>query len=176
MEVNCRLQVEHPVTEMVTGIDLVREQLRIAAGEPLQFAQHDVALRGAALECRINAEDPDRDFAPTPGLLTHCEPPGGPFVRFDTYVYPGYRIPSAYDSLLGKIIVWAPDRAQALARMQRALGELRLEGPGIATTAPFLARVLSQPQFLAAEHDTGLLAALPQAGPDLGGQLTGRGI
>jgi acetyl-CoA carboxylase biotin carboxylase subunit len=164
MEVNCRLQVEHPVTEMVTGIDLVREQLRIASGEPLRFSQRDIALRGAALECRINAEDPDRGFAPTPGVLTQCEPPGGPFVRFDTYVYPGYRIPAWYDSLLGKVIVWAPDRAQAVTRMHRALGELQLGGPGVVTTAQFLARVLTHPRFLAAEHDIGLLAAVDEDG------------
>ncbi|SDD34443.1 acetyl-CoA carboxylase biotin carboxylase subunit [Actinokineospora iranica] len=160
MEVNCRLQVEHPVTEMVTGIDLVREQLRVAAGEPLGYGQHDIAPRGVAIECRVNAEDPARDFAPAPGLLTECALPAGPFVRVDTHAAPGYRIPPLYDSLLAKVIVWAPDRDQAIARMRGALAETRINGPGVATTASFLRDVLDHPRFRAAEHDTGLIGDL----------------
>ncbi len=160
MEVNCRLQVEHPVTEMVTGLDLVREQIRIASGEPLGYGQDDIAHRGAAIECRINAEDPARGFQPTPGVLTQFEPPGGPFTRVDTHVRPGYEVPPYYDSLLAKVIVWAPDRDAAIARMRRALDELRAEGPTVTTTAAFLACLLDHPRFRAAEHDTALVATL----------------
>jgi acetyl-CoA carboxylase biotin carboxylase subunit len=163
MEVNCRLQVEHPVTEMVTGLDLVHEQIRIAAGEPLGYGQDAVVHRGAAIECRINAEDPARGFAPTPGTLTTFEPPGGPFVRVDTHARPGYSVPPHYDSLLAKVIVWAPDRERAIARMRRALGELRAEGPAVKTTAPFLADLIDHPRFLAAEHDTAMVTALTAA-------------
>ncbi|WP_322769088.1 acetyl-CoA carboxylase biotin carboxylase subunit [Frankia sp. Cr1] len=157
MEVNCRLQVEHPVTEMVTGMDLVREQLRVAAGEPLGFSQDDVAARGVAIECRINAEDPTAGFTPTPGVVSEFSLPGGPFVRVDTHVFAGYRIPALYDSLLAKVVVWAPDRDQALARMRRALDELRLSGPTVTTTAGFLRGVLDHPRFCRAEHDTSLI-------------------
>ncbi|SNQ45679.1 acetyl-CoA carboxylase, biotin carboxylase subunit [Frankia canadensis] len=161
MEVNCRLQVEHPVTEMVTGIDLVAEQLRVAAGEPLGYGQADVVTRGAAIECRLNAEDPARDFRPTPGLVTRLVLPGGPFVRVDTHLETGYRIPPFYDSLLAKIVVWAPDRAGAIARMRRALTETVVDGPGLATTAPFLRDALDHPSFRAGTHDTSLIATLP---------------
>ncbi|MFI6497901.1 acetyl/propionyl/methylcrotonyl-CoA carboxylase subunit alpha [Nonomuraea typhae] len=157
MEVNTRIQVEHPVTEMVTGVDLVQEQLRVAWGLPLAIKQEDVVLRGACLEARINAEDPARDFAPAPGTLTEFAAPGGPFVRLDTHAYPGYRIPPTYDSLLAKLLVWAPDREQALARMRRALAELRVAGPGVATTAAFLARVIDEPAFRSATHTTSLV-------------------
>jgi acetyl-CoA carboxylase biotin carboxylase subunit len=157
MEVNCRLQVEHPVTEMVTGLDLVAEQLRIAAGEPLGYAQRDVELRGAAIECRINAEDPDRDFAPTPGAIERFEAPAGPFVRVDSHVRAGDRIPPDYDSLLAKVVVWAPDRRAALARMDRALAECVISGERIATTTGFLRTVLAHPDFAAGVHDTALL-------------------
>jgi acetyl-CoA carboxylase, biotin carboxylase subunit len=163
MEVNCRLQVEHPVTEMVTGIDLVREQLRIAAGEPLGYGQADIVTRGVAIECRINAEDPDRDFRPAPGRLTECVPPGGPFVRVDTHVFPGYQTPPYYDSLLAKVIVWAPDRDGAVARMRRALAETTFAGPGLVTTARFLHDVLDHPRFRAAEHDTAMVGELVAA-------------
>jgi acetyl-CoA carboxylase biotin carboxylase subunit len=169
MEVNCRLQVEHPVTEMVTGIDLVAEQLRVAAGEPLGYGQADVVTRGAAIECRLNAEDPTRDFRPTPGLVTRLALPGGPFVRVDTHLETGYRIPPFYDSLLAKLVVWAPDRASAIARMRRALAETVIDGPGLATTAPFLHDLLDHDAFRAATHDTSLIAtsfaaaALPAA-------------
>jgi acetyl-CoA carboxylase biotin carboxylase subunit len=164
-EVNCRIQVEHPVTEMVTGVDLVREQLMVAAGRPLSMTQRDVEPRGAAIECRLNAEDPERDFAPAPGLLTEFAPSGGPFVRVDTHCFPGCRVSAAYDSLLAKLIVWAPDRPQAVARMRRVLNEFRVDGPGVATTGPFLTAVLDHPLFLAAKHDTGLVAEILSARP-----------
>ncbi|MFI6996100.1 acetyl/propionyl/methylcrotonyl-CoA carboxylase subunit alpha [Nocardia sp. NPDC050175] len=164
MEVNCRLQVEHPVTEMVTGIDLVAEQLRIASGLPLVLSTESAAPRGVAIECRINAEDPNRDFAPAPGTLTECVLPGGPFVRIDTHVALGYAIPPHYDSLLAKIIVWAPDRPAAIARMRRALAETRIRGKGIATTAEFLHDILDHPRFRAATHDTALIGTATSSG------------
>ncbi|HVV12551.1 acetyl-CoA carboxylase biotin carboxylase subunit [Amycolatopsis sp.] len=165
MEVNCRLQVEHPVTEMVTGLDLVREQIRIASGEPLGFAQEDVRVSGVAIECRINAEDPSRNFAPAPGLLAECDLPAGPFTRVDTHAFRGYRVPPLYDSLLAKVIVWAPDRPAAIARMRRALAEIRLSGPGLATTRDFLSDILDHPRFREATHDTTLIEQLPEAVP-----------
>ncbi|HMG41978.1 MAG TPA: acetyl-CoA carboxylase biotin carboxylase subunit [Acidimicrobiales bacterium] len=157
MEVNCRIQVEHPVTEMATGVDLVHQQLHVAAGEPLKLSQDDVVLRGAAVECRINVEDPDRDFAPTPGVLEEFVPAGGPFVRVDTHGFTGYRVPAAYDSLLAKLVVWAPDRDQALDRMDRALGEFRVRGPGVRTTTDFLREVVHHPTFRAGEHSTSIV-------------------
>jgi acetyl-CoA carboxylase biotin carboxylase subunit len=160
MEVNCRLQVEHPVTEMVTGLDLVREQVRVAAGEPLGYTQDDVVTTGVAIECRINAEDPARNFAPAPGLLVECTLPAGPFTRVDTHAFTGYRVPPLYDSLLAKLIVWAPDRDAAIARMRRALAEIRLSGPGVATTRDFLSDILDHPRFRAAEHDTTMIESL----------------
>jgi acetyl-CoA carboxylase, biotin carboxylase subunit len=160
MEVNCRLQVEHPVTEMVTGIDLVREQLRVAEGKPLSVVQDDVELRGASVECRINAEDPDRGFVPAAGVLTEFVPPGGPFVRVDTHGFAGYRMPATYDSLLAKLVVWAPTRAEALRRMHGALGEFRIEGPGVRTTRDFLAEVMELPEFAGGTHDTHIIAYL----------------
>ncbi len=160
MEVNCRIQVEHPVTEMVTGVDLIAEQLRVAAGEPLRLRQEDVVLSGAAIECRVNVEDPKRNFAPAPGVLTTFTPPGGPFVRVDTHGFTGYKVPAAYDSLLAKVIVWAPDRTQAIARMRRALGEFEVDGPGVHTTREFLDQVLADPEFAEGKHDTGLVARL----------------
>ena len=157
MEVNCRIQVEHPVTEMVTGVDLVQEQIRIAAGEPLSLLQSDVRLDGASVEARINVEDPDRNFVPAPGLLTEFVPPGGPFVRVDTHGYAGYKVPADYDSLLAKLVVWAPDRRQALARLRRALEEFRISGPGVRTTAGFLAELVADPVFAAGEHSTSIV-------------------
>ncbi len=159
MEINCRLQVEHPVTELVTGIDIVREQITIAAGTPLTIRQGDVVCRGVAVECRVNAEDPDREFAPAPGELTAFVPPGGPFVRVDTHAYPGWRVGPDYDSLLAKVAAWAPDRPAALTRMDRALSEFQVAGPGVRTTIDFLRRTLAHPLFQAAEHTTGLVAA-----------------
>ncbi|WP_209648743.1 acetyl-CoA carboxylase biotin carboxylase subunit [Kibdelosporangium banguiense] len=162
IEVNCRIQVEHPVTEMVTGIDLVREQIRVAAGLPLSVSQQSVRMCGVAVECRVNAEDPSRDFAPCPGELTEFVPPGGPFVRVDTHAYPGWSVPPHYDSLLAKVIVWAPDREQALCRMNRALREFRIGGRGIRTTRDLLRDVLAHPAFRAGEHGTALLRQLDE--------------
>jgi acetyl-CoA carboxylase biotin carboxylase subunit len=157
MEMNARLQVEHPVTEMVSGIDLVEQQIRVAAGERLGFCQADVTLRGAAIECRINAEDPDRDFLPTPGVLERFALPGGAFTRVDTHAFAGYVVPPHYDSLLAKLVVWAPDRQRAVARLHRALDELVIEGPRVRTTAEFARQITDHPLFRAARHTTGLV-------------------
>ncbi|WP_432482226.1 acetyl-CoA carboxylase biotin carboxylase subunit [Kineococcus esterisolvens] len=157
MEVNCRIQVEHPVTEMVTGLDLVREQILIAAGEPLSVDQADVRLDGAAVECRINAEDPSRGFAPAPGLLDVFDLPGGPGIRVDTALTAGARISPHYDSLVAKLIAWGPDREQALARMRTALAEMRIEGKGVTTTRDLHLQVLGDPVFQAGKHHTGFL-------------------
>jgi acetyl-CoA carboxylase biotin carboxylase subunit len=152
MEMNTRIQVEHPVTELVTGIDLVKEQLRVASGEPLSFSQDDVRITGHAIECRINAEDPSRNFAPTPGRITMFHPPGGPGVRLDTHIYEDYVVGPHYDSLLAKIICHGKDRDEAVARMIRALEELVVEGPS--TSTPFHLAVLGEPTFLAGEATT----------------------
>jgi len=165
MEVNCRIQVEHPVTELVTSMDLVQEQLRIAAGQALSVGQPDVVRHGAAMECRINAENPDRDFAPAPGVLDEFWPAGGPFTRVDTHAYPGYTVPASYDSLLAKLIVWAPTRPAALSRMDRALEEFQVRGHGVSTTIGFLRRVLSDPHFAAGEHDTTIVGRLTSTEP-----------
>jgi acetyl-CoA carboxylase, biotin carboxylase subunit len=160
MEVNCRIQVEHPVTELTYGIDLVREQLRIAAGEPLELTQEGLVPRGVAIECRVNSEDPARGFIPTPGRLDELSLPGGPFVRVDTAAVAGGRISAAYDPLLAKIIVWAPDRPQALTRMRRAITEFSAEGPGVRTNRDFLLTALDHPLFSAGTHDTSLVGRL----------------
>ncbi len=139
-EMNTRIQVEHPVTEMVTRFDLVQEQLRVAAGEGLSLSQEDVRVEGHAIEVRINAEDPDNDFRPAAGTITDVHWPGGPGIRVDSHVYAGYRLPPNYDSLIAKIIAWAPNRDEAIARMQRALEETVLDG--IKTTIPFHLKVL----------------------------------
>ncbi|MGH3932103.1 MAG: acetyl-CoA carboxylase biotin carboxylase subunit, partial [Pseudonocardiaceae bacterium] len=140
--------------------------IKVAAGHPLVLTQEDVQPRGVAIECRINAEDPRRGFAPTPGLIEEFVPSGGPFVRVDTHVYPGYAVPPNYDSLLAKLIVWAPQRDQAITRMQRALGEFRISGPRVHTTSEFLHEVLDHQKFRAAEHTTSLVDELlaPGAG------------
>jgi acetyl-CoA carboxylase biotin carboxylase subunit len=153
MEMNTRIQVEHPVTEMVTGWDLVKEQVRVAAGEPLDA--RPIALSGHAIEVRINAEDPYKNFQPSPGLITAYHPPGGPGVRVDTHVYAGYTVPPYYDSLLAKLIVHGRDRAEALARLGQALDSFILEG--VTTTIPFLARVIRHPAFVAGDIDTKFL-------------------
>ncbi len=152
IEVNARIQVEHPVTELVTGIDLVREQIRIAAGEPLRFKQEDISHRGVALECRINAEDPAEDFRPSPGVVTKWQPPGGPGVRLDTHVVAGYQVPPNYDSLLAKLIVYQPTRTEALATMRRALAEFIIEG--VKTTIPLHREVLNHSSFVEGQVDT----------------------
>jgi acetyl-CoA carboxylase biotin carboxylase subunit len=154
MEMNARIQVEHPVTEMVSGVDLIQEQLRVARGEPLSRTQEQVTLNGHAVECRINAEDPDRGFAPSAGRLETYVPPGGPWTRVDSHCYPGWMVSPFYDSLIAKLVVWAPDRPQALDRMQRALGEFAIGGPGVATTIGFHRRVLAHPVFRSGEFHT----------------------
>lgn len=147
MEMNTRIQVEHPVTEMITGLDLIREQIAIAQGDRLSFTQEEVQLKGHAIECRINAEDPDRDFRPNPGKIIGYLPPGGPGVRMDSFVYPEYEIPPYYDSLIGKLIVWGKDRDTAIKRMKRALRECAITG--VPTTINFHRKILENPEFLA---------------------------
>jgi len=155
IEMNTRIQVEHPVTEFVTGIDLVKEQIKCAAGMPLRIQQQDVALRGWAIECRINAEDPDYDFRPSPGTVTRYLPPGGPGVRVDSSVYTGYTIPPFYDSMVAKLIVWGADREEAIARMKRALSEFVIDG--IKTTIPFHLKVLNNAFFQKGEVYTNFI-------------------
>lgn len=152
IEVNARIQVEHPVTEMITGVDLIREQIRVAAGEPLSFRQDDLSCTGAAIECRINAENPDRDFQPQPGRIESMFAPGGLGVRFDSHVYSGYTVPPHYDSMIGKLIVHRPTRDEAIATMRRALRELQIVG--IATTAGFHDTLLQHETFVAGRCDT----------------------
>ena len=157
IEMNTRIQVEHPVTEMVTGLDLVREQLRIAAGLPLSVRQEDVVLRGHALECRINAEDAAQDFRPCPGTTKFLHFPGGPGVRVDSLLYNGYEVSPFYDSLVAKVIVHAPTRLEAIRRMRRCLEEMIIEG--YPTTADFCHLILHHPDFVKGQYDTGFLAA-----------------
>ena len=155
IEMNTRVQVEHPVTEMVTGIDIIKEQIRIAAGEKLTYMQADIKLNGWAIECRINAEDPDNDFRPSPGLVTQYLPPGGPGIRVDSSVYTGYNIPPYYDSMVAKLIVWGRDREEAIARMRRALNEFRVTN--VATTIPFHLKVLDNAFFQKGEVYTNFI-------------------
>jgi len=152
IEVNARIQVEHPVTEMVTGIDLIKAQIRLAAGEPLPLRQEDVRSRGAAIECRINAEDASKGFRPSPGTIHCIYPPGGFGVRFDSHVHVGYTVSPFYDSMIGKLIVHQPTRAEAIAVMRRALSELRIEG--VKTTVPLHEQILDHPAFIEARVDT----------------------
>ena len=158
LEMNTRLQVEHPVTELVTGRDLVKDQLRIAAGEKLGFGQNDVTLSGWAIECRINAEDPYASFIPSPGHVVELQAPGGPWVRDDTGVYAGCTIPRFYDTLMAKLIVWGPDRDAAAARMARALEEYKVVG--VQTTIPILQRIIAHPDFAAGRLSTGFMERL----------------
>ena len=155
IEINCRIQVEHPVTEMLTGIDLVATQIRIAAGEPLGFSQADVTLRGHALEFRINAEDAAHDFRPSTGIVERYLAPGGPGVRMDSHLFTGYEVPPYYDSLLGKLIVWGPDRPTAIARSRVALDELVVEG--LITNVAIHQALLQNDTFLAGEMTTNLV-------------------
>ncbi len=155
MEMNTRIQVEHPVTEMITGLDLVTEQIRIAQGEKLRFKQNDIQLRGHAIECRINAEDPNQNFRPHPGKISGYLPPGGPGVRVDSHVYTDYVIPPYYDSLIGKLIVWGPDRETAIKRMRRALKECAITG--VPTTIGFHQRIIEHPVFLAGDVYTNFI-------------------
>lgn len=155
-EMNTRIQVEHPVTEMITGTDLVQEQIKVAAGEPLSWRQEDLVVSGHAIEVRINAEDPEHDFRPTAGTITDVHWPGGPGVRVDSHVYAGYRIPPNYDSLLAKIIAWAPTREEAIRRMERSLRETVIEG--VKTTIPFHLRVLDNAFFRRGQVYTNFIA------------------
>jgi acetyl-CoA carboxylase biotin carboxylase subunit len=155
---NTRIQVEHPVTEMITGMDLIAEQIRIAQGDRLAITQAEVKLQGHAIECRINAEDPKYNFRPSPGRINGYLPPGGPGVRIDSHVYTDYEIPPYYDSLVGKLIVWGPDRPTAILRMKRALRECAITG--LPTTIPFHQTVLEHPQFLAGEVYTNFVNQL----------------
>jgi acetyl-CoA carboxylase, biotin carboxylase subunit len=166
IEMNTRLQVEHGITEMVTGTDLVREQLRVAAGEPLELSQDDVRPNGSSVEFRVNAEDPERDFQPAPGRIESLELPGGPGVRIDTAIYPGYAVPPFYDSLIAKLMVWAPTREQALRRGRRALEEFRIEG--VATTIPLHLRLVEDERVVAGDVHTGYLEELLASPQEVG--------
>ncbi|ETT44258.1 MULTISPECIES: acetyl-CoA carboxylase biotin carboxylase subunit [unclassified Paenibacillus] len=151
MEMNTRIQVEHPVTEMVTGVDLIKEMISVAEGNPLSFTQEDIVINGWSIECRINAEDPERNFMPSPGKIGFYLPPGGFGVRVDSAAYPGYTISPFYDSMIAKLIVWAPTREEAVAKMKRALAEFAVEG--IHTTISFHQRLLEHPVFLDGNFD-----------------------
>jgi acetyl/propionyl-CoA carboxylase alpha subunit len=152
MEMNTRIQVEHPVTETVTGIDIIKEQIRIAAGEKLSYTQEGIEMKSVAIECRINAEDPDNDFLPSPGKIVNYISPGGPGIRIDTHVNPGYEIPPYYDSMIAKLIAYAKDRQETIQIMRRALDEYIIEP--IKTTISFHKRVFSNPMFLRGEVST----------------------
>lgn len=158
MEMNSRIQVEHPVTEMVTGVDLVAQQILIAAGQKLPVSQDQIEQRGWSIECRINAEDPEKNFMPAPGVVSNLTLPGGPWVRLDSHIHEQYEIPPFYDSLLGKLIVWGTDRDQAIRRMLRALGEFSLDG--VKTTVPFHQKILREPGFRAGDIHTHFLEGL----------------
>jgi acetyl-CoA carboxylase, biotin carboxylase subunit len=158
IEMNTRIQVEHPVTEVITGLDLVKEQIRVAAGEPLSFPEVPAFNRGHAIEFRVNAEDPDRGFAPSPGLISTFHPPGGPGVRIDTHIYAGYTVPPFYDSLLGKLIVSGNTREEAIVRAQYALDSFVVEG--VSTTIGFLSRITREPDFMSGKLDTGFVARM----------------
>jgi acetyl-CoA carboxylase biotin carboxylase subunit len=159
MEMNTRIQVEHPVTEAVVGIDLVREQIRVAAGEELGYGQKDIVSKGHAIECRINAEDPARNFIPSSGEITALHQPGGPGVRIDSHIYQGYCMPIYYDSLLAKLIVSGRDREEAMARLRRVLAEYTIEG--VSTTIPFHRALLNEPNFIAGRFNTDYVAETP---------------
>src|SRR5207237_6916662 len=156
LEVNARIQVEHPVTEMCTGIDLVQEQFRVAAGLPLSFTQEQVEFRGAAIECRISAEDPENRFLPATGTVQALQEPAGPGVRLDSGMYAGLQVPLFYDPLLSKLIVWASDREHAIARMQRALSEYHIMG--VRTTIPFARWLMEHPRFISGDMSTDFIA------------------
>lgn len=155
MEMNTRIQVEHPVTEAVTGLDLIKEQIRIAAGEPLKLEQKDVVLRGHAMECRINAENPDKNFMPCPGTIVDSHFPGGNGIRIDSAVYNGYRIPPNYDSMIAKIIVHGKDREEAIQKMRMALDELIIEG--VDTNQEYQMKIITHPVFMEGKQDTSFI-------------------
>jgi len=168
MEMNTRIQVEHPVTEEVTGLDLVKEQIRVAAGEPLSLSQEEVEWRGHAIECRINAEDHEHGFRPSPGTITYWYKPGGPGIRLDSHVYAGYTVPPHYDSLIGKLIARGKDRSEALRRMEIALDEMIVEG--IKTTIPFHHLALRHPRFQKGDLDTHFVEELLKRDPVAAGR------
>ncbi|HQG27644.1 MAG TPA: hypothetical protein PLY73_03740, partial [Candidatus Ozemobacteraceae bacterium] len=181
MEMNTRLQVEHPVTELVTGYDLVEMQLRVASGEPLPFKQEDIAPHGWAFECRINAEDPANGFSPCPGRINDYLPAGGPWVRVDSAAYTGYAVSPSYDSMVAKLIVWGPDRETAMDRMQAALHEFRVEG--IKTTIPFHQWAFGHEEFRAGllttgfvdKHQVSMIACMQRADEDERERANGAG-
>ena len=151
MEMNTRIQVEHPVTEWVTGVDLVKEQIRIASGQPLSYRQKDIHITGHAIECRINAENPEKGFRPSPGTITDMYFPGGKGIRIDSAVYSGYTVQPYYDSMIAKLIVWAKNRDEAIRKMQSALGEIIIEG--IDTNVDYQYEILNHPDFLTGNTD-----------------------
>jgi acetyl-CoA carboxylase, biotin carboxylase subunit len=173
MEMNTRIQVEHPVTEEVTGMDLVKEQILVAAGEPLSVTQDDIVWEGHAIECRINAEDHEHGFRPSPGAITYFYRPGGPGLRMDSHVYAGYTVPPFYDSMIGKLIAYGKDRPEALRRMEIGLEELIVEG--IKTTIPFHQLALRHPDFVAGRLDTHFVERLlaPPAAATAGAAASG---
>ena len=155
MEMNTRIQVEHPITEMRTGIDLVKEQIRIAGGEPLRWKQKDITFRGHAIECRINAENPKKHFMPSPGRIQEMNLPGGNGVRIDTAIYNGYRIPPQYDSMIAKIITYGSNRNEAISKMRRALEETVIDG--IDTNVDFLLEIMRNPNYIRGNVDTSFI-------------------
>lgn len=159
MEMNTRIQVEHPVTEMITNVDIIKEMIRIAEGQPLSFTQEDITFNGWSIECRINAENPERNFMPSPGVVDFYLPPGGTGVRVDSAVYPGYTISPHYDSMIAKLIVWGRDRQEAIERMKRALSEFAIEG--VHTTIPFHLKLLNHPRFVQGDFDIKFLDENP---------------
>jgi biotin carboxylase len=164
MEMNTRIQVEHPVTEEVTGIDLIKEQIKVAAGEKLTIRQEDVQFKGHVIECRINAEDPENNFMPCPGKIDLLNLPGGPHVRVDTHIYQGYEVPPTYDSLLAKVITFGPTRMDAISVMKRALNEFNI-GP-IKTTIPFHLRLLENAAFIKGDISTHFVQEMMSPGPE----------
>ncbi len=155
MEVNTRIQVEHPITEMITSVDIVKEQILVAMGERLSFKQEDVEFKGHAIECRINAEDPFKNFMPTPGKIEEYRVPGGPGIRVDSHLYSGYEVPKYYDSLIAKLIAWGRDREEAIVRMKRALQEFTITG--VKTTIPFFEKLLENPDIIKGNYSTKFL-------------------
>ena len=162
MEMNTRIQVEHPVTEAITGLDLVKEQIRVASGEPLSFRQETIRFDGHAIEVRVNAENPYRDFQPSPGEVLFYVPPGGPGVRVDSHAYSGYRIPPNYDSMIGKLIVWGKDRDEAIRRSRRALNEFLIDG--VSTTIEFANYLLNRQDIINGDYHTGTVTRLIDEG------------
>ena len=162
MEMNTRVQVEHPVTEMVTGIDIIKEQIKIASGEKLSFTQKDIKFTGHSMEARINAENPEKNFMPCPGTITGLHLPGGNGVRVDTAIYSGYTVPPTYDSMLAKVIVHGKDRNESIAKLKSAIAELVVDG--IQTNADFILKILSNKDFVSNNYDTSFIQKMPDVG------------